>query len=32
MRYEGLNPYDILNHDHLFLVQAAVSKIEEALG
>jgi large subunit ribosomal protein L4 len=31
MRYEGLNPYDILNHDHLFLVQAAIPKIEEAL-
>jgi large subunit ribosomal protein L4 len=32
MRYEGLNPYDILNHDHLFLVQAAIPKIEEALA
>jgi large subunit ribosomal protein L4 len=31
MRYEGLNPFDILNHDHLFLVQAAIPKIEEAL-
>jgi large subunit ribosomal protein L4 len=31
MRYEALNPYDILNHDHLFLVQAAIPKIEEAL-
>jgi large subunit ribosomal protein L4 len=31
MRFEGLNPYDILNHDHLFLVQAAIPKIEEAL-
>ena len=31
MRYEGLNPYDILNHEHLFLVQAAIPKIEEAL-
>ena len=31
MRYEGLNPYDILNYDHLFLVQAAIPKIEEAL-
>lgn len=31
MRCEGLNPYDILNHDHLFLVQAAIPKIEEAL-
>jgi len=32
MRYEGLNPYDILNYDHLFLVQAAIPKIEEALS
>jgi len=31
MRYNGLNVYDILNHDHLFLVQSAVTKIEEAL-
>lgn len=31
LRYEGLNPYDILNHEHLFLVQAAIPKIEEAL-
>jgi len=31
MRYPGLNVYDILNHDHLFLVQSAVTKIEEAL-
>jgi large subunit ribosomal protein L4 len=31
MRYEGLNVYDILRYDHLFLVQSAVSKIEEAL-
>ncbi len=31
MRCEGLNPYDILNHDHLFVVQAAIPKIEEAL-
>jgi large subunit ribosomal protein L4 len=31
MRYQGLNAYDILNHDHLFLVQAAIPKIEEAL-
>ena len=32
MRSEGLNPYDILNHDHLFLVQSAIPKIEEALA
>jgi len=31
MRYQGLNVYDILNHDHLFLVQSAITKIEEAL-
>jgi large subunit ribosomal protein L4 len=31
MRYEGINVYDILNHEHLFLVQAAIPKIEEAL-
>jgi large subunit ribosomal protein L4 len=31
MRHEGLNVYDILNHDHLFLVQSAIPKIEEAL-
>ncbi len=31
IRYQGLNVYDILNHDYLFLVQPAISKIEEAL-
>lgn len=31
LRREGLNVYDILNHDHLFLAQAAIGKIEEAL-
>jgi large subunit ribosomal protein L4 len=31
MRYKGLNVYDILNHDHLFLVQSVIPKIEEAL-
>ena len=31
MRYEGLNAYDILNHEHLFLMRSAVPKIEEAL-
>lgn len=31
LRYEGLNVYDVLNHDHLFLVQSAIPKIEEAL-
>ena len=31
VRHEGLNVYDILNHDHLFLVKSAIKKIEEAL-
>lgn len=31
MKYEGLNVFDLLNHDHLFLVQSAIPKIEEAL-
>ena len=31
MRYEGINVYDILNHDHLFFVQEAINKLEEAL-
>jgi large subunit ribosomal protein L4 len=31
MKYQGLNVYDILNYEHLFLVQAAIHKIEEAL-
>ncbi|HDZ90840.1 MAG: 50S ribosomal protein L4 [Deltaproteobacteria bacterium] len=31
MRHEGLNVYDILRHDHLFLELPAVQKIEEAL-
>lgn len=32
MRCEGLNVYDVLNHDHLFLVRSAIPKIEEALS
>ncbi len=32
MRCEGLNVYDILRYDHLFLEQSAISRIEEALG
>jgi len=32
MRYPGLNVYDILSYDHLFLVQSAITKIEEALA
>ena len=31
IRHQGLNVYDILNHDHLFLVKSAIKKIEEAL-
>ncbi len=31
MRYQGLNVYDVLRHEHLFLDQSAVSSIEEAL-
>ena len=31
MRYEGLNVYDILRYDHLFLEQPAIGKIQEAL-
>lgn len=31
MRYEGLNVYDILRHDHLFLEQSAIGRIEEAV-
>ncbi|MBL6967475.1 MAG: 50S ribosomal protein L4 [Desulfobacteraceae bacterium] len=31
MRYQGLNVYDILRYDHLFLERPAVQKIEEAL-
>lgn len=31
VRYEGLNVYDILNHDYLFVVKSAIKKIEEAL-
>jgi large subunit ribosomal protein L4 len=31
IRHEGLNVYDILNYDHLFLVKPAIKKIEEAL-
>jgi large subunit ribosomal protein L4 len=31
MRCEGLNVYDILNHEYLFLIQSTIPKIEEAL-
>jgi len=32
LRYEGLNVYDILNHEHLILLRPAVEKIEGALA
>lgn len=31
MRYQGLNVYDVLRYEHLFLDQSAISMIEEAL-
>jgi len=31
MRYEGLNVYDILKFDYLFVLRPAIEKIEEAL-
>jgi large subunit ribosomal protein L4 len=31
MRCEGLNVYDVLNHEHLLLVKSTIPKIEEAL-
>lgn len=31
LRYEGLNIYDILNHEHLILLRSTVAKIEGAL-
>lgn len=31
MRYQGLNVYDILKYDHLFLARSVIPKIEEAL-
>lgn len=31
MKYGGLNVYDLLSHDHLFLEKSAVERIEEAL-
>lgn len=31
MRHEGLNVYDVLKYDHLFLERPAIEKIEEAL-
>jgi large subunit ribosomal protein L4 len=31
LRYEGLNVYDILNHEHLILLRPTVEKIEGVL-
>ena len=31
LRHNGLNVYDILKHDHLFLVQSTINRIEEVL-
>jgi len=31
VRYEGLNLYDILNHEHLILLSPAIEKIQEVL-
>jgi large subunit ribosomal protein L4 len=31
LRYEGLNVYNILNHEHLILLRPTVEKIEGAL-
>jgi large subunit ribosomal protein L4 len=31
MRYQGLNVYDILKYDHLFMEQSTIGKLEEAL-
>jgi len=31
MQYQGLNAYDILKYDHLFLEQSALGKIQEVL-
>ncbi|MBN2059095.1 MAG: 50S ribosomal protein L4 [Deltaproteobacteria bacterium] len=31
MRHEGINVYDILNHDHLIMARSAIAKVEEAL-
>jgi len=32
MRHEGLNVHDVLRYEHLFLEQAAIGKIQEALS
>ena len=31
MRFQGINVYDILTHDHLVLEQSVIGKIQEAL-
>jgi large subunit ribosomal protein L4 len=32
LRYQGLNTYDLISHEYLFIVQAAIPKVEEALN
>ena len=32
LRYEGLNVYDILNHEHLILLRSTVEKIQGAFA
>lgn len=32
LRCEGLNVYDVINHEHLFVVESAIGTIQEALG
>jgi large subunit ribosomal protein L4 len=32
LRYEGLNPYEILNHEHLILLAPVVKRIQEVLA
>jgi len=31
LRYEGLNTYDILNHEHLILLRSTIEKIQGAV-
>ena len=32
LRFQGLNTYDLVSHEYLFIVQAAIPKVEEALN
>jgi large subunit ribosomal protein L4 len=32
LRYEGLNPYEILNHEHLILLAPVIQRIQEVLA